>query len=81
MSDVSVKKAVENLKKFKKIFLSGPGGTGKSYIVKQLKSEADMIVLATTGIAAAQIGGMTVHKFFKLGICKNIQELEAYTSY
>lgn len=80
MSDFSVKKAIENLKKFKKIFLSGPGGTGKSYIVKQLKSEADMIVLATTGIAAAQIGGMTVHKFFKLGICKNIQELEAYTS-
>ena len=80
MSKFSVKKAITNLKKYGKVFLSGPGGTGKSYIVKQLKERADMIVLATTGIAAAQIGGMTVHKFFKLGICKNVQELEAYTS-
>ena len=80
MSEFSTSVAISNLKKYKRVFLSGPGGTGKSYIVKQLQKNGKAVILATTGIAAAQIGGVTVHKFFKLSICKNIDELKAYTS-
>ena len=75
----SYKKALSNLRKNKRLLLSGPAGTGKSYLIHQLRKEGNIVVLATTGIAAAQIGGMTIHKFFKLGICNNKKDLAYYT--
>ena len=63
------------------IFITGSGGVGKSYITKsiiahyksQLKS---VVVLGSTGISAVEIGGLTIHSFFKFGICKNADELK-----
>ena len=75
----SYKKALSNLRKNKRLLLSGPAGTGKSYLIHQLRKEGNIVVLATTGIAAAQIGGMTIHKFFKLGICNNKKDLAYFT--
>ena len=51
----SYKKALSNLRKNKRLLLSGPAGTGKSYLIHQLRKEGNIVVLATTGIAAAQI--------------------------
>lgn len=56
------------------IFLTGVGGTGKSYllnkIIRSLKEEhgSDAVfVTASTGIAAVNIGGCTVHSFSGIG--------------
>ena len=50
------------------VFLTGKAGTGKStflrYICKHTKKKH--VVLAPTGIAAINAGGVTLHSFFKL---------------
>ncbi|MDT3386275.1 MAG: AAA family ATPase [Bacteroidota bacterium] len=50
------------------LFLTGKAGTGKStflrYIAKNTKKKN--IILAPTGIAAINAGGVTLHSFFKL---------------
>ncbi len=47
------------------LFLTGAGGVGKSYVIKQIVTE-ETLLLAPTGIAALNIGGSTCHKAFKL---------------
>ena len=64
------------------VFLSGPGGVGKSHVIKLVQSDTirilklsgifkpdDVIVLLTapTGVAAFNIGGMTLHSALLLG--------------
>lgn len=45
-------------------FLTGPAGSGKSYQVRQfLKRHPDCHVTASTGVAALNVGGMTVHRW------------------
>ena len=50
------------------LFLTGKAGTGKTTFLKKLKQKSPkrMVVLAPTGIAAINAGGMTVHSFFQL---------------
>ena len=50
------------------LFLTGKAGTGKTTFLKRLKelSPKRMVVLAPTGIAAINAGGMTIHSFFQL---------------
>lgn len=50
------------------LFLTGKAGTGKSTFLKYVRSEIKKksIVLAPTGIAAINVGGSTLHSFFKL---------------
>lgn len=53
------------------IFLTGPAGTGKSFVVKQFLKSVDkkfFPVLASTGAAAVLVGGRTFHSFFGIGI-------------
>ena len=67
------------------VFLSGPGGVGKSHVIKLIHSDAlkllklsgifepdDIIVLLTapTGVAAFNINGMTLHSALLLGHSK-----------
>lgn len=53
------------------VFLTGGAGTGKSTFIKYLKNNlrADLgknyVVLAPTGVAAINVGGQTIHSFFK----------------
>lgn len=48
------------------LFLTGKAGTGKTTFLRKLKAESPkrMIVLAPTGIAAINAGGVTIHSFF-----------------
>lgn len=52
------------------IFLTGGAGTGKSTFIKFLKNNVkrelnkNCIVLAPTGVAAINVAGQTIHKFF-----------------
>jgi len=50
------------------LFLTGKAGTGKTTFLKELKAHSPkrMIVLAPTGIAAINAGGVTIHSFFQL---------------
>ena len=50
------------------IFLTGKAGTGKTTFLKKLKdtSPKRMIVVAPTGVAAINAGGVTIHSFFQL---------------
>lgn len=50
------------------IFLTGKAGTGKTTFLNQLRLEPvkRMAVVAPTGVAAINAGGMTIHSFFQL---------------
>ena len=50
------------------IFLTGKAGTGKTTFLKNLKKHSPkrMVVVAPTGVAAINAGGVTIHSFFQL---------------
>lgn len=50
------------------VFLTGKAGTGKSTFLKYIcnHTKKKYVVLAPTGIAAINAGGVTLHSFFKL---------------
>ena len=50
------------------IFLTGKAGTGKTTFLKTVvgKSRKRPIVVAPTGVAAINAGGVTIHSFFQL---------------
>lgn len=50
------------------VFLTGKAGTGKTTFLRELKrrSPKRMIVVAPTGVAAINAGGVTIHSFFQL---------------
>jgi len=50
------------------IFLTGKAGTGKTTFLQHIKQNCNkkMAVLAPTGVAAINAGGVTIHSFFQL---------------
>ena len=50
------------------IFLTGKAGTGKTTFLRNLKKQSPkrMIVVAPTGVAAINAGGVTIHSFFQM---------------
>lgn len=63
-------------KKIKTLFITGSGGTGKSEIIKELVNRIDssrIVLLAPTQSAAMNIGGETIHSFFKIKPTINIE--------
>ncbi len=50
------------------LFITGKAGTGKSTLLKYFKANTGkkIIVLAPTGVAAVNVGGQTIHSFFRL---------------
>ncbi|MCK5106454.1 MAG: AAA family ATPase [Elusimicrobiales bacterium] len=50
----------------KSVFITGRAGTGKSTLLKFFRrhTSKDVIVLASTGVAALNVGGETIHSFF-----------------
>ena len=74
------KTATECQKKFfeayfegRNLCISGPAGVGKSFAVKGLcdflnKNGINVAITATTGIAAYNIGGQTIHSWAGIGL-------------
>ena len=65
------------------IFLTGGGGVGKSYMTAEImhiysKNNKRVVALGSTGISAVGIGGVSIHSFFKFGICSNYLELNLF---
>ena len=62
------------------MFVSGVGGTGKSFLIEAVRAQADAMcsfqscdslvcaVAAPTGLAAFNVGGVTLHRLFQLPI-------------
>ncbi|HPR62403.1 MAG TPA: AAA family ATPase, partial [Prolixibacteraceae bacterium] len=50
------------------VFLTGKAGTGKTTFLKNLKQQSPkrMIIVAPTGVAAINAGGVTIHSFFQM---------------
>src|ERR1700712_1622827 len=50
------------------VFLTGKAGTGKTTFLQNLRqtSKKKLAVVAPTGVAAINAGGMTIHSFFQL---------------
>src|ERR1700712_3430658 len=58
------------------IFLTGKAGTGKTTFLKYIKENTfkKMAVVAPTGVAAINAGGVTIHSFFQLPFSPFIPE-------
>ena len=56
------------------IFLTGRAGTGKTTFLHNLKkiTPKRMVVVAPTGVAAINAGGVTIHSFFQLSFAPSI---------
>ncbi|MHB8191037.1 MAG: HRDC domain-containing protein [Ferrimicrobium sp.] len=69
------------------VFLTGPPGAGKSYVLGEFvrhatKTGKKVAITASTGIAATQIGGMTIHSWSGLGVRDNLtrKDIDALSS-
>ena len=49
------------------VFITGKAGTGKSTLLQYFRKNTlkDVVVLAPTGVAALNVGGQTIHSFFR----------------
>ena len=66
-----------------RMFVSGVGGTGKSFLIHALKSlihkiwpssDLSCAIAAPTGLAAFNVGGMTIHRLFHLPIEHEVRQ-------
>ena len=72
MLDKYQQEALSSVKSGKNVFITGVAGTGKSFLLSELRKELDDCdVTATTGIAAVNINGVTIHSFAGVGLAKD----------
>ena len=71
-----------------RMFVSGVGGTGKSFLIEAIKllvgkiwpsKEVTVAVAAPTGLAAFNVGGLTIHRLFQLPIEHEGKSAEYWT--
>ena len=65
------------------IFLTGKAGTGKTTFLKTImaKSRKRPIVVAPTGVAAINAGGVTIHSFFQLPFSPYVPGVKVESKY
>jgi len=64
------------------VFISGPGGVGKSYVLRAITEEFKLRdvkfrVTASTGVAALNVEGVTIHSMLGTGIKHNVKEAQS----
>lgn len=72
-------KALEVMMTGRNIMLTGPAGSGKSYLLTKFINKArrhrkKVVVTATTGLAAAHLGGQTIHSWSGIGLGHQLHE-------
>ena len=75
------REALNILKTGKNVFITGPAGSGKTFVVneyiKYLKDHGVPIgVTASTGIAATHMGGVTIHSWSGIGVRDRLSKEE-----
>ncbi|MDP1623693.1 MAG: HRDC domain-containing protein [Bacteroidales bacterium] len=65
------------------IFLTGKAGTGKTTFLHNLKkiTPKRMVVVAPTGVAAINAGGVTIHSFFQLNFAPAVPDYSLNRAY
>lgn len=66
------------------VFLTGKAGTGKTTFLRHIVAETTKrcAVVAPTGVAAVNAGGVTIHSFFQLPLCPYLPDVkELVTEY
>lgn len=74
--------ALDILKMGYNVFLTGPAGSGKTFVLNQYirylrAQKVEVAVTASTGIAATHMNGVTIHSWSGLGIKGSLTEREA----
>ncbi|GAA6014142.1 hypothetical protein JCM11491_004118 [Sporobolomyces phaffii] len=75
------KEVLEQVKKGGNVFFTGSAGVGKSFLLNEITRLLEHLqrpfqITATTGIAALQVNGTTIHSWAGVGLCdKPIHEL------
>lgn len=70
--DKQAEKAIKFVDDGESLFITGKAGTGKTTLLKEILrrnevgSQKNVVILAPTGVAAENAGGMTMHHFFQL---------------
>jgi hypothetical protein len=64
------------------LFLTGKAGTGKTTFLKYIRenSSKQIVVVAPTGVAAINAGGVTIHSFFQLPLSPYLPESKGFTA-
>ena len=65
--------AINAVKDGKNIFITGPAGSGKSYVVNTIRKLYGRAVAttSTTGVSAIQLSGKTIHSWAGIGLGKD----------
>jgi hypothetical protein len=69
-------------KSSRSIFLTGKAGTGKTTFLKYLRQTCpkQMAIVAPTGVAAINAGGVTIHSFFQIPFAPFIPETQKFSA-
>lgn len=75
------KEALDILKTGANVFLTGPAGSGKTFVLNEYinylkENNVPVAITASTGIAATHLGGVTIHSWSGLGIRDYLTEYD-----
>jgi ATP-dependent DNA helicase PIF1 len=73
--------ALKILKAGKNVYLTGPAGSGKTFVINEYiqylrDRKISVAITASTGIAATHIGGTTIHSWSGMGIKEELSSIE-----
>lgn len=74
-------KALEILKMGSNVFLTGPAGSGKTFLLNKYidylkKNKVEMAITASTGLAATHLNGRTIHSWCGMGISQSLNDAQ-----
>ena len=73
------KEALEIIKTGQNIFLTGPAGCGKTFLLNKYldylkKKKISVGITASTGIASTHLNGRTIHSWCGIGIEEHLEQ-------
>lgn len=78
MLNIDREDAIRIIETGENILITGNAGSGKTHLIKEFarKSKRNVALTATTGIAALNLGGETVHRFLGMGITNRPEQAD-----